>query len=383
MLTATASGVEFRHELTRVAIEGELSPSRRIELNRAALLAVADPPTGEADPAALAHHAEAAGDARAVLRFAPSAGERASRFGAHREAAEQYARAIRFAHGVAPEAQARLYQSLSYENYLTGDFDDAIAASTQALGRYRSSGDALKEGDSLRALSRLLWASGRTREAGETAREAVALLESCPPGHELAMAYAELAASSMGMDDYEGAERWGSRAAELAERLGDHEILASTRVTLGAAAFSAGAPDGRELLERELELALSAGRDEVAARAFNALVRAAMRWRDYAVVDRFLDAGFAYCRDRELGNFRQGLGAERARLFFDRGDWDMATDTADLVLGTARTAGMAPSLPSPSLAWFEPGGAIPTCGRHSIERSRWLSRAENSSASAL
>ena len=50
---------------------------------------------GEIDPARLAHHAEAAGDADAVLEFAPAAADRANSTGAYREAAAQYARALR------------------------------------------------------------------------------------------------------------------------------------------------------------------------------------------------------------------------------------------------------------------------------------------------
>ena len=97
MLTPTADGVAFRHELARMAIEETLAPHRRAALHRAALAALAAPPAGAPEPARLAHHAEAAGDAGAVLRFAPEAAARADSVGAHREAAAQYARALRFA----------------------------------------------------------------------------------------------------------------------------------------------------------------------------------------------------------------------------------------------------------------------------------------------
>ena len=137
VLRATSGGVEFRHELARLAVEESLTPDRRIELNRMAFRAIIDPPSGELDLAALAHHADAAGDAEAVLHYAPRAAERAAELGAHREAAAQYARALRFSASLAPDAQAELYERLSYECYLTGEFDDAIAASTQALERYR------------------------------------------------------------------------------------------------------------------------------------------------------------------------------------------------------------------------------------------------------
>src|SRR6266542_4315800 len=57
-----------------------LAPNRRIALHRAALAALAAPPTGAPDFARLAHHAEAASDTEALLRFAPAAATRAASF---------------------------------------------------------------------------------------------------------------------------------------------------------------------------------------------------------------------------------------------------------------------------------------------------------------
>src|SRR6185503_3031726 len=91
VLRAERQSVSFRHELARLAIEESLAPDRRVMLNRKALAALADPPTGVPDFARVAHHAEAAADAGAVLRFAPAAAERAASLGAHREAAGQWA----------------------------------------------------------------------------------------------------------------------------------------------------------------------------------------------------------------------------------------------------------------------------------------------------
>jgi hypothetical protein len=85
ILQAVPGGVAFRHELARRAVEESLGPHRRRDLHRRALAA----PSGGTDPARLAHHAEAAGDPAAVLRYAPAAAVRAASTGAHREAAEQ------------------------------------------------------------------------------------------------------------------------------------------------------------------------------------------------------------------------------------------------------------------------------------------------------
>jgi predicted ATPase len=71
MIVGGHAGVAFRHELARLTIEESLAPVRALELHRAALRALTD---GDADLARLAHHAEAAGDTGAVLRFAPAAG---------------------------------------------------------------------------------------------------------------------------------------------------------------------------------------------------------------------------------------------------------------------------------------------------------------------
>ena len=148
---------------------------------------------GSPDLARLAHHAEAAGDAEAVLRFAPEAAERAASLGAHREAAAQYARALRFGDHLQPEERAEFLSRRSAECYLTDENDEAIEAQRAALECYRELGDRRREGDSLRSLSEILWCPGRIAESQRAGREAVAVLEELPPGRELAMAYSNLA----------------------------------------------------------------------------------------------------------------------------------------------------------------------------------------------
>jgi hypothetical protein len=89
-----ASGISFRHELARLAIEESLEPRRRLSLHRTALAALSEPPDALPDAARLAHHADASGHADAVLRHAPVAAERASAVDAP-QTAEHYARVLR------------------------------------------------------------------------------------------------------------------------------------------------------------------------------------------------------------------------------------------------------------------------------------------------
>ena len=216
VLRAERQSVSFRHELARLAIEESLAPNRRVTLNRKALTALADPPTGAPDFARLAHHAEAAANAVAVLQFAPAAAERAASLGAHREAAGQWARALRFADGVDAYALGELLDRHTYECYLTDEFEEAIKSGGRAIECYRKVGQQRKEGNALWSLSRVLWCACRNAQAEEAGHEAIALLEQIPPGRELAMAYSNLSQIRMNKEDREGTVAWGTRAIELA-----------------------------------------------------------------------------------------------------------------------------------------------------------------------
>ena len=243
MLSAEQDGVAFRHELARMAVEDALPPDRRTALHRKALAALADPPAGEPDLPRLAHHAEAAGDADAVMRFAPGAAAHAASLGAHREAAAQYARALRFGDRLEPEERAGFLNRRAVECYLTDENTEAIEAQRRALDLYRELGDRRMEGDALRSLSMFLWCPGRIAESEQAGREAVAVLEGLRPGRELAMAYGNLAT-------FEDSVGWARRAMELAERIGETEIAVHALATLGFAEAMDGLPTGIEKLTR-------------------------------------------------------------------------------------------------------------------------------------
>src|SRR5262249_33626333 len=116
MLASAPGGISFRHELARLAIEDALPGHRRQALHERALAALLqrDPP----DVARIAHHAEAAGDVDAVLEFAPAAAARAAGSDSKREAAAQYARALRFADRLDTDRRAELLEEYAYARYL-------------------------------------------------------------------------------------------------------------------------------------------------------------------------------------------------------------------------------------------------------------------------
>jgi DNA-binding CsgD family transcriptional regulator/tetratricopeptide (TPR) repeat protein len=335
MLTARPAAVEFRHELARLAIEEAIEPRRRLALHRAALAALGDPPAGEPDPARLAHHAEAAGDTEAILRHARAAGEAAATMGAHREAAAQYARALRFADRLPLAERARLLERRSYSAYITDQSDEAIGAIAEARECYRELGEKLREGDALRWLSTILWCPGRTAESARAGREAVELLETLPPGPELASAYRRVAGINGAASRLDDAVRWGTRSFELAEQLGETEIAAGALATIGSAELAAKGP---ARLEHALERARSAGLEEQVAETQVLLAGGSVEEHDHATAHRHVHAGLDYCSERGFELFRHYLLAFRARLELEEGRYDMAAETAGAVLRIRRTS---------------------------------------------
>jgi DNA-binding SARP family transcriptional activator len=338
MLITALGAVAFRHELARLAVDESLTPNRKVALHRKAIAALTTPPTGEPDLARLAHHADAAGEAEMVLRFAPPAAARAASLGAHREAAAHYARALRFGERLSLQERAELLRRRAHECYVTDLYDEAIAAVQQSIAIYRELGDRGREGDGLRSLAQILWSAGSIAEAEDAAREAVTLLEQLPPGRELAMAYSVLASRCMNADDFDEALDWGTRAVELASRLGQVEIVAHALSTIATTEFLAGAPEGPEKLEKSRKLAEREGIEEQVARAYANCAWAAVRRRSYHSLNRSIQSWLDYCDERGLELWRFYLLAYRARSELDQGQWTEAVESGSSVLRVPQTS---------------------------------------------
>jgi DNA-binding CsgD family transcriptional regulator/tetratricopeptide (TPR) repeat protein len=258
--------------------------------------------------------------------------------GAHREAAAQYARALRFGDRLDLDDRGELLERRAYECFLTAVLDDAVSALQEAVECYRALGERRRQADALCLLARCLHSHGETGRAGDTAQEAVAVLDGLPPGRELARAYSMIATCYQCAEDAEGTFTWGERAADLAERLGEEEILIYALNDLGCMAFMLEMPGGRERLERSLELAQRADLDEHVARAYLNLADAATRIRAYALADAYTREGIDYCTGHDLDHYGHFLYAYRARSELDQGRWDEAAGSAAFVGRAPRTA---------------------------------------------
>jgi DNA-binding CsgD family transcriptional regulator len=332
LLRPRSDGVEFSHELARLAIERAVPPGRLMELHRRTLTALSGRPETAQDHARLVHHAEGAADPDAVLAHALPAGERAAALGAHHEAAAQYGRALRFAARLPASEAARLQERHAHECYLTARVDEAVASQTLALAHWRQAGDRLREGDALRRLSRLGYFRGQRANAEREGRAAVTILEELAPGPELAMAYSNVAQLSMLELDVPATLHWGQSAVDLAERLDRVDILAHALHNVGMAEYVSDPSKAPTKLLRSLSLAATHGLEEHFARASTNLTAVCLITRAYADADRWIEQGLAYSGEHDLAWCSLYLLACRARSRLDRGLWSAAAVDAQTVL---------------------------------------------------
>lgn len=321
--------IAFRHEIARMALEAALPLSRRLALHARVFRVLGGRPAS--DVARLAHHADAAGLDQEAVRFGVEAAEAAAKLGAHREAAAHLRRVLSRRETLALDAHATLLARYSIECAVSDDLAEAVEAGEEALLLWRRHGDPLRVGDSLRWLSRLHWMSDRPSASEDVGREAVRVLETLPASVELAWAYANLAQVRSTLPDPEGGRRWAEQAIALAERVGASDAELHARVSLGMSLLLAGDETGRELLERTVAEATTAGLHEQAARALFQLGRIEVGERRFDLADSYLARAVAYGAEHGIEFWRLYALAWQARVALEQGRWDDAEDLATLV----------------------------------------------------
>jgi DNA-binding CsgD family transcriptional regulator len=331
MLRADRDSVAFRHELARLAVESAVPPQRRRTLHAAILRALASPPVGSADPSRLAHHAEEAGDAAAVLQYAPAAARRAETASAHREAFAQYARALRYAGDLERAERAELLAAYAHQAHVVGRFEESIAARGEAIELCRALGNARGEGENLARLIMPLVPVGRNAEAEEASIAAIDVLEKLPPGGELAVAYASQAYMRMLVrDNYDGVF-WGGMAETLAETCGDRDTMSWALNLIGTSYVMAGETErGIEYLLRSIDIAREDGLEYRVASGYSMLGSGLGEMYELQRSEHYSRAFLDHAD--EHGNDPSYIVAWLACARVYRGDWDEGTALARSVL---------------------------------------------------
>lgn len=323
-----ASSWGFRHELVRDAVYRTLSGARRRALHRLVLGALEASPSGRDALATLAHHAAAAGDATAALRYAPAAARRAAELGAHEEARAQYASTLPYLDGIVATARVSLLEAYATECTIVDRLEESASVRRDVVERWRALGQPLRVGFNLSLLAQALEGLGRRVEAQSASDEAIAVLERFPKGPELARAYWYHANLAMLDGDTDAALAYGDRAIALSQRVGDIAMLANAHMTVGTTLLRANRPGADVHLASSLVLGREHGLPNLVATVHTN--RGATAGEGYRFDEAKAELELAATLTEEHGhdNIRSYALAWLALIAMYQGAWTTATDLA-------------------------------------------------------
>jgi len=325
MLSIEGGILQFRHELARRAIEASIAPARRRALHQKVVDVLKR--RSDARASEIAHHAERAADVAALLKFAQRAGEEAARAGAPREAAAHFAAVLRHRDALDPVLVVEVLEHYAEQACLMGQADIAVISMTEAAELRRRANDTLGLGRDLTRLTRFAWMRGRRAEAERFVEEAIAELQTAPPGPELAWAYSHQSQLDMLASRMDTAITWGERALELATRLGQKEIIIHALGNIGSAKADDGSGKCVEL-EQSFALAVAGKYHDHVERASCNLTCTYYWRRDYRSALDYIDRGVSYASALELTHWEGYLRGWRSMVRLDQGDWVSAEEEA-------------------------------------------------------
>jgi DNA-binding CsgD family transcriptional regulator/tetratricopeptide (TPR) repeat protein len=324
------SGLAFRHEIARRAVEQTVPAHRRQPLHKAILESLIE--LGIDDDARRAFHADAAGVGAAVLLYAARAAQRASEVGSHREAAEQLERSLRFADTAPVELRAELFESYAREVCLLDRWEDAETAALRSLALWREVGDCLREGAVLGRLSSIAWRLCNGARSAEYAGESIRVLEASGTSAELAGAYGSEAAAHMIWGRTTEALEMVERAQEMARAVSAIDVMSNAMNTQACILFYAGEP-WEDLMTESLDIARVHGFAAVAGRVYTNFAEIYAAVRQYDAVDRYVREGVLFCIENDMDVYLNCLIGGQIGCWEKTGNWDEAVTAGEELLG--------------------------------------------------
>lgn len=325
---------DFRHQLLRDAIYGDVPPSllRRFHAQAAEFVM-------SLEASSVVHasrHYERAGLRSQAYRASIQGAAEAGRVSARQEAWELYRRAIDNMPADLPARErAELYRSFAGTSIAIERIGDALEAAREARRWFLEAGRISDAAEMLVDLANGERKNGLTSidERRALISQGLAELETAGSGPEVAVARASLLSfqSILEFDaaNFDGAARLNRAYMAIAVELGDHEMQLDAEFFAGHVALARG-EDGATL-ERLVEIAREArvaGYESVGVTSFRVAATMAARVMDYRAAEAAIGEGLEYADAVDQSHCRQQMAATSALMAWAHGDWDTAARVA-------------------------------------------------------
>jgi DNA-binding CsgD family transcriptional regulator len=331
VLVTEAEAVGFRHELARRATMNRIPDHRRRMWHKRALAVLAQSPIDPNSLGALAFHADQAGNAHAVIEYAPAAAEQAAALGANREAADLYALTLRHTDLIPADQKVIWLEQHGFASYACGLGQAAVASWQEATTLRHMMGDTLSESDDLRWMSHQLITDGRVAEAADAGLAALELVQHAGACTQLAWSLVNMAELAVyGFDP--AAADYAVRAITVGEQLGDEAAVLRARGVAALVSVLCDNTGWDELEAAWRDAMIHDARGEQAGLLGADLCTAAVLYYDLHRADRYIPEVLGYCRQRDLFVFEAFVIGLSAMVAMHRGDWVHARSAAEDLL---------------------------------------------------
>ncbi len=329
VLEISDDGVRFRHELARLAVETSLSDEERRHNNQVVVDALA---AGEGAAPRIVHHAHAAGDTDAIVRFGPEAALAAAEAGNHREAMAHHLLLEPLLDQLEPSLRAELLEARISEESHSGTLASIPKLGREAIDLYRSVHNPAGVASVLAKVALCERRLGHKDLAEAAIVEAVDLLSEPSGQPGLAFAYSVYAVMVSFDRDFARADELADRAIALAAL--EPDLLATSHAlrVKASALMRTDFPGTLALLEESITAGEEGGSRET---AFDAVLFAGLvahMYRDYRTAERKIEESMLLARGLGSTNAEAAALTARAWLRVDRGRWTEAEEDTEAAL---------------------------------------------------
>jgi ATP/maltotriose-dependent transcriptional regulator MalT len=337
MLVPCYGGVRFRHELARRVLEESLPRSRRVALHRRVFDALV---SAGAEASRLVHHAVAAGDDRAVVRYATAAAREAADARGHREAAAFARLALQHGPNLPGLDAAALHGLAAHALYSLNRFGAAAEHADRAVEFWDAAGTTpLALGDALLISARMSTLLADPAAAWAKASRAVEILEPLGPSRALALAYSTLGSQDALQTRFESAVSRLDRAVAVARKTGSDDVLAYALGYRGVSTVSGGDESGLADLRQAVEIAERIGHADYLTVAAHNLAVVLMRSGRVREAVPYLQLGAQVAQEHRLDTAAFRIEAQQCYVLILQGGWDEAERRLRGLLDTAADPG--------------------------------------------
>ncbi|HET9462000.1 MAG TPA: BTAD domain-containing putative transcriptional regulator [Gaiellaceae bacterium] len=285
---------------------------RALELRRA----VGDDPTAQLEERA--------------VRFLALAGDHALQLDVSR--AESYYRRALELLSSHDERRPRILAKIAEAAWLAGRLPEAESAYEEIIPAFQRLGDALGAGEALVGLVQSLRDRGETERSRRLLAQALAVLESEPPGRELALAYLHQARDAMLEIRPTECLEASEKAIAIFERLGLDHHIARVLQFRGIARAETGDLGGIDDLRESLRTSLELGLGYYTVNAYGNLADILLPVDGPAEALELLRAGVAFGDVRGIAFKARWTETELLRALADLGRWGEVLDVGERLI---------------------------------------------------